>query len=591
MASPRAVRTPPASHAGVQSCKCAGIFAPGGLPGPVPEPARANDRHATLRLAPVPASALYLADRGYFCLETLQTLTAPGSFFLSRLPVRTAVFLDTGERVELGRLAPAPTPGLARPSPSGSVTSSTLPAVPAGRVRSRGSPPRWPPAGAGGCSRPIEPSLITNTPASLLQTQEVLVLARVRWQIELLFKLWKQDGLARRMAQHPALAHPQRGLRQADRGGGAALGSSWSVAGSIRIAVWPKRPRPCARRRCCTLNARRRGGASAGQTRYRRAPAATVPGQPAPRLGPVLARRWQRGCSATCPVVARWCWLGDETSLQQRLKVLAVSLAYRGRAIPLAGQLITTLLTWVAAGLRRTGDRCWFKPTRGIGTSPELLRAIDRLRWFYLVRRHQAGAVAGGRGTAPVSFARLVSQPGDAWRGQVAAFKQAGWISCWAQGRWQPRARRAGPMSLWLVMVLAYVWMLATSAPRWPHTARLRRELTRGWTTALQPVHPRALRLPAGGRLLLGPAPPDRSPPAHYPSTTAPKSFVYYAAAPRGCIDRGHGGQVVAVPVSGIRLGQVQLGDGFVAELDGHAVGLQRRLHRHRIAPKGRPTW
>ena len=37
--------------------------------------------------------------------------------------------------------------------------------------------------------------LSTNTPASLLQTQEVLVLARVRWQIELLFKLWKQDGL------------------------------------------------------------------------------------------------------------------------------------------------------------------------------------------------------------------------------------------------------------------------------------------------------------------------------------------------------------------------------------------------------------
>ena len=56
--------------------------------------------------------------------------------------------------------------------------------------------------------------------------------------------------------------------------------------------------------------------------------------------------------------------LVDETSLQQRLKVMAVSLAYRGRAIPLAWwcypptqwpmgqvQLITTLLTWVAAGL------------------------------------------------------------------------------------------------------------------------------------------------------------------------------------------------------------------------------------------------
>ena len=181
--------------------------------------------------------------------------------------------------------------------------------------------------------------------------------------------------------------------------------------------------------------------------------------------------------------------LGDETSLQQRLKVLAVSLAYRGRAIPLAGwcypstqwpmgqvQLITTLLTWVAAGL---ADRrpVLVQADRGIGTPPELLRAIDRLGWFYLVRGTKPVRLRVD-GHAPVSFARLVSQPGDAWRGQVAAFKQAGWISCWAQGRWQPgHAERANV--LWLVMVLAYVWMLNLGT-QVAHTARLRRELTRG---------------------------------------------------------------------------------------------------------------
>lgn len=37
--------------------------------------------------------------------------------------------------------------------------------------------------------------LLTNAPAELLSLQEALVLLHLRWQIELLIKLWKQDGL------------------------------------------------------------------------------------------------------------------------------------------------------------------------------------------------------------------------------------------------------------------------------------------------------------------------------------------------------------------------------------------------------------
>ena len=35
---------------------------------------------------------------------------------------------------------------------------------------------------------------MTNVPVALLSLEEALVLARVRWQIELLFKLWKQHA-------------------------------------------------------------------------------------------------------------------------------------------------------------------------------------------------------------------------------------------------------------------------------------------------------------------------------------------------------------------------------------------------------------
>jgi DDE family transposase len=37
--------------------------------------------------------------------------------------------------------------------------------------------------------------LVTNAPKDLLSFEEALVMARARWQIELLFKLWKQHGL------------------------------------------------------------------------------------------------------------------------------------------------------------------------------------------------------------------------------------------------------------------------------------------------------------------------------------------------------------------------------------------------------------
>jgi hypothetical protein len=36
--------------------------------------------------------------------------------------------------------------------------------------------------------------LVTNAPPAVLAIREALVLARARWQIELLFKLWKSEG-------------------------------------------------------------------------------------------------------------------------------------------------------------------------------------------------------------------------------------------------------------------------------------------------------------------------------------------------------------------------------------------------------------
>jgi Transposase DDE domain len=226
--------------------------------------------------------------------------------------------------------------------------------------------------------------------------------------------------------------------------------------------------------------------------------------------------------------------LVDETSLQERLKVMAVSLAYRGRALPLAwwsyrpeswpmGQvaLIGTLLDWVAPGIP-PGCRVLVQADRGIGTSPELLRAIQARGWYFLVRvqRQVCLRLADGR-IRPVG--RLVPKVGRRWRGAVEAFKTAGWLRCWAVGLW--RAPQAEPWllltnwpgargqwygwrmweelafrdfkstgwqwqrshiwapepanRLWLVMALAYVWTLSLGTGV-RHTPAWRRELTRG---------------------------------------------------------------------------------------------------------------
>jgi hypothetical protein len=240
--------------------------------------------------------------------------------------------------------------------------------------------------------------------------------------------------------------------------------------------------------------------------------------------------------------------LVDETSLGAHLKVMVVSLAYRGRALPLAWwcyrqdawplpqvALITTLLQRVAPHIP-PGARVLVQADRGIGTSPELLQAIETLRWAYLVRVQGTVRLRLDDGRT-VPFATLVAKPGQRWSGEVYAFKKASWLRCWAVGQWHRPHQEAWLLltnwpkaqgnwyglrmweetafrdqksngwqwqrshvwdpehanRLWLVMALAYAWTLSLGT--WViRTPRLRRELTRG-TTWRRSVFQLGLRL------------------------------------------------------------------------------------------------
>ena len=253
--------------------------------------------------------------------------------------------------------------------------------------------------------------------------------------------------------------------------------------------------------------------------------------------------------------------LVDETSLQAHLKVMVVSLAYRGRALPLAwgwyhqttwpmGQvaLITTLLHQIAPSVP-AGCPVVVQADRGIGGSPGLLRAIEALGWYCLGRVQRTVRLQGAGREVP--FGALVPKPGRRGTGAGRAFKTAGWRAGWAVGRWQgryaqpwllltnwpqaqakwyglrmweeaafrdlksggwqwQRSRVRSPAHanrLWLVLALASAWMMSggTQVIRHPH---LRREVTYGkrWHHSVLQL---GLRLFAQWRALDRPCPYD----------------------------------------------------------------------------------
>lgn len=177
----------------------------GALAGPALEAGRAQDRASPLQTAPLPAGALRLADLGYFSLEVLADLAAEGVYWLSRYQVQTAVSDGAGQRLAdlAGWLAA-----------QGPIVDRWITLGARHRLQCRLLAVRVPPEVANERRRKLRaeaqregqtPSraklalcdwsvFVTNVPVEWLTVEEALVLARARWQIELLFKLWKSHG-------------------------------------------------------------------------------------------------------------------------------------------------------------------------------------------------------------------------------------------------------------------------------------------------------------------------------------------------------------------------------------------------------------
>ena len=180
-------------------------LAGGGLEGPALLSGRTQDKAGPLHTAPLPPDALSLTDLGYWSLARLRAVGAMGAFWLSRLDPHTHVFTPDGARRDLPRW-------LARPQTPTVETDVLLGA--AARLPARLLAARAPQAVADARRRKLRAAAkqegktppqatlalagwtvyVTNVPAARLSLAEAFVLGRARWQIELLFKLWKSDG-------------------------------------------------------------------------------------------------------------------------------------------------------------------------------------------------------------------------------------------------------------------------------------------------------------------------------------------------------------------------------------------------------------
>ena len=184
-------------------------------------PGRASDATNPIAQEVAPAGSLSLFDLGYFCLDRFQNLTRAGAFWISRLQHGTSVFDAQGQPLALLQY-------LRQQTGSGPIDVSILLGVShrlpcrliALRVPQEVADRRRQKAYVKAQKHGRVPSreylewqdwtiFVTNCEPELLTWEAVVVLYRARWQIELMFKLWKSHN---RLATHRAGAAAEEQL-------------------------------------------------------------------------------------------------------------------------------------------------------------------------------------------------------------------------------------------------------------------------------------------------------------------------------------------------------------------------------------------
>ena len=174
----------------------------GEIDGPILTNGRTNDRKVAKQHKPLVAGSLIIADLGYWRLDTIADYNRRGVYWVSRAQIQTSIYDQDGQKWTLTDLI-KPQQGQqldikvtlgARHHLPARLIAVRLPLAVADQrrrkmkkhARDKGKTVSQDRLFLAGWTL-----FFTNVPASILSITETLALGRIRWQIELLFKLWK----------------------------------------------------------------------------------------------------------------------------------------------------------------------------------------------------------------------------------------------------------------------------------------------------------------------------------------------------------------------------------------------------------------
>jgi hypothetical protein len=170
------------------------------------EAGKGCDQRAPSQSAPLPERGLRIADLGYFDTKALQKVRHEKGFWISRLAFGTELLTPEGQpiaRIEdlfeparravdrpvlLGEQAELPCRIVAWRAPTEVANRRRQKLI--ATAREKGGPP----PSRGRLAWGNWTVFVTNVPGDLLTPEEVAVLYRARWQIELMFERWKSLG-------------------------------------------------------------------------------------------------------------------------------------------------------------------------------------------------------------------------------------------------------------------------------------------------------------------------------------------------------------------------------------------------------------
>lgn len=177
----------------------------GEMVGPFLENGRMNDAVSKIQKEPISAQSLRIADVGYWSLDEMNRITASGGFWLSRLKSVVRVALPGGKsrdivdflrHLDCNAVDCQVLVSDSKPTPA-RLLAIRVPQEVADQRRRKlreDAQTRQKTVSQRSLALADWTVFVTNIPPDLLTLTEALVIMRSRWQIELLFKLWKSHG-------------------------------------------------------------------------------------------------------------------------------------------------------------------------------------------------------------------------------------------------------------------------------------------------------------------------------------------------------------------------------------------------------------